>query len=179
MFGWVSEGDLKVYLQPELAFCICSNRYITERVTMPSSVSPTPHTEAFSTYSCTPHLVATNTNGAGDSGEISLQGQAVLGSSPWSFFSASVLLTHTLVPGGCRGLCFLGCCWGGFGVFFGVFGCCVFGQQWVCAYDRGSLSIQCSCKAFNIQCSFKSCCCCFSPNIPKLCHSALPFTSLL
>ena len=34
------EPDLKVYLQPVLPFCICSNRYITDRVTMPSSVSP-------------------------------------------------------------------------------------------------------------------------------------------
>ncbi len=34
------DSDLKVYLQPELAFCIWSNRYITDLVTMPSSVSP-------------------------------------------------------------------------------------------------------------------------------------------
>jgi len=34
------DSDLKVYLQPEVAFCIWSNRYITDLVTMPSSVSP-------------------------------------------------------------------------------------------------------------------------------------------
>lgn len=41
----IGMADLKVYLQPELAFCICSNRYMTERVTMPSSVSPVTHTQ--------------------------------------------------------------------------------------------------------------------------------------
>ncbi len=37
---WRVNSDLKVYLQPEVAFCIWSNRYITDLVTMPSSVSP-------------------------------------------------------------------------------------------------------------------------------------------
>lgn len=42
---WHVDTDLKVYLQPELAFCIWSNRYITDLVTMPSSVSPVEHTD--------------------------------------------------------------------------------------------------------------------------------------
>ena len=42
---WRVDSDLKVYLQPELAFCIWSNRYMTDLVTMPSSVSPIERTD--------------------------------------------------------------------------------------------------------------------------------------
>lgn len=119
MFGWVSEGDLKVYLQPELAFCICSNRYITERVTMPSSVSPTPHTEAFSTYSCTPHLVATNTKVQATQEKSHCKGKQSWVAVPGAFFSFSIAYTYA-GAGGLQRLVFSGVLLGCFLVFLGV-----------------------------------------------------------